>query len=113
MKPVGHFILVDGEYQQLAEKYCESPDAIPLYDSPQTAWIMCSDRMPDDGQMVVIVNAGHGEIYEAAVVSWRSPHFFLVDGLEAKNYDGGAVVTLKLEATHWMPLPAAPEDAHE
>lgn len=73
-------------------------------------WIKCSERMPDDGQIVAIINAGHGEIYEAATVTRSGTHFILMDGLEASNYDGGAVVTLSMEATHWMPLPEPPKD---
>ncbi|WP_186368669.1 DUF551 domain-containing protein [Yersinia alsatica] len=72
-------------------------------------WIKCSDQMPEDDQVVVIINSGHGFLYEAAVVTRRGPHFDLMDGLEASNYDGGAVVRLDMEATHWMQLPAAPE----
>lgn len=79
----------------------------------QDGWIKCSERMPDDGQIVAIINAGHGEIYEAATVTRSGPHFILMDGLEASNYDGGAVVTLSMEATHWMPLPAAPKPESE
>ncbi|EKN5935046.1 DUF551 domain-containing protein [Yersinia enterocolitica] len=89
---------------------------IPIYLTPQPnspeipdGWIKCSDRMPEDDQVVVIINSGHGFLYEAAVVTRRGPHFDLMDGLEASNYDGGEVVRLDMEATHWMPLPAAPE----
>lgn len=76
---------------------------------PLSSWINCIDQMPEDDQVVVIINSGHGFLYEAAVVTRRGPHFDLMDGLEASNYDGGAVVRLDMEATHWMPLPAAPE----
>ncbi|HDL8497016.1 TPA: DUF551 domain-containing protein [Yersinia enterocolitica] len=83
----------------------------PQLNSPEIpdGWIKCSDRMPEDDQVVVIINSGHGFLYEAAVVTRRGPHFDLMDGLEASNYDGGAVVRLDMEATHWMQLPAAPE----
>ncbi|HEN3465168.1 TPA: DUF551 domain-containing protein [Yersinia enterocolitica] len=94
----------------------EQLDYLPLYTTPQLnspeipdGWIKCSDRMPEDDQVVVIINSGHGFLYEAAVVTRRGPHFDLMDGLEASNYDGGAVVRLDMEATHWMQLPAAPE----
>ena len=33
-KPVAHFLLIDGAYQQLADEYRESTDAIPLYAAP-------------------------------------------------------------------------------
>ncbi|WP_143712123.1 DUF551 domain-containing protein [Yersinia intermedia] len=75
---------------------------------PLSSWINCIDQMPEDDQVVVIINSGHGFLYEAAVVTRRGPHFDLMDGLEASNYDGGAVVRLDMEATHWMQLPAAP-----
>ncbi|CFB71469.1 Protein of uncharacterised function (DUF551) [Yersinia enterocolitica] len=91
---------------------CQKPIvATPQPNSPEIpdGWIKCSDRMPEDDQVVVIINSGHGFLYEAAVVTRRGPHFDLMDGLEASNYDGGAVVRLDMEATHWMQLPAAPE----
>ncbi|HDL6770600.1 TPA: DUF551 domain-containing protein [Yersinia enterocolitica] len=72
-------------------------------------WINCSDQMPEDDQVVAIVDAGHGCFYGGAVVSRSGPNFHLIGGLSAENYDGGAVVELDMEATHWMPLPAAPE----
>lgn len=76
----------------------------------QQGWIKCSDRMPEDDQIVVIINSGHGCIYEAAVVTRRGDNFYLMDdGLEASNYDGGAVISLDIEPPHWIPLPAAPE----
>lgn len=75
-------------------------------------WIQCSERMPEDDQMVVIINSDHGCIYEAAVVTRRGDHFYLMDdGLEASNYDGGAVISLDIEPTHWMPLLAVPEES--
>lgn len=43
VKPVASFILVDGEYHQLAEKYAESPDAIKLYSAPPLQVVTMSD----------------------------------------------------------------------
>ncbi|OVZ87943.1 DUF551 domain-containing protein [Yersinia intermedia] len=76
---------------------------------PLGSWINCSDQMPEDDQVVAIVDAGHGCFYGGAVVSRSGPNFHLIGGLSAENYDGGAVVELDMEATHWMPLLAAPE----
>ena len=91
-------------------------EIIPAYTTPQLnsqvplgSWINCSDQMPEDDQVVAIVDAGHGCFYGGAVVSRSGPNFHLIGGLSAENYDGGAVVELDMEATHWMPLPAAPE----
>ena len=104
---------VRSEMEDVAAEHDGS--VIDFYTTPQPAhtehdgWIKCSERMPDDGKIVAIINAGHGEIYEAATVTRSGPHFILMDGLEASNYDGGAVVTISMEATHWMTLPAAPK----
>ncbi len=76
---------------------------------PLGSWINCSDQMPEDDQVVAIVDAGHGCFYGGAVVSRSGPNFHLIGGLSAENYDGGAVVELDMEATHWMPLPTPPE----
>ncbi|WP_414617237.1 DUF551 domain-containing protein [Yersinia intermedia] len=115
-EPVGYWNdacdLDDGAFSYANDAGCTRP----LYTTPQLnsqvplgSWINCIDQMPEDDQVVVIINSGHGFLYEAAVVTRRGPHFDLMDGLEASNYDGGAVVRLDMEATHWMPLPAAPE----
>ncbi|HHH1650977.1 TPA: DUF551 domain-containing protein [Yersinia enterocolitica] len=97
-----------------ADSYVGEP--VQLYDIPQLnsqvplgSWIKCSDQMPEDDQVVAIVDAGHGCFYGGAVVSRSGPNFHLIGGLSAENYDGGAVVELDMEATHWMPLAAAPE----
>lgn len=76
-------------------------------------WIKCKDRMPEDDQTVVIVDAGHGCLYGGAVVSWSGSHFYLIGGLSAENYDGGAIVELDMEATHWMPLPEVASTVQE
>lgn len=68
-------------------------------------WISVSERMPDEGQEVVIADTGHGCIYAGAVATYIAPHFYLMEGLEASNYDGGAIITIDFEATHWLPLP--------
>lgn len=76
----------------------------------QQQWIKCSDRMPEDGQDVVIVDAANSRFYGGAVVKYDAPHFILIGGLIAENYDGGAVVELDMEVTHWLALPQPPTD---
>ncbi|HHX9064869.1 TPA: DUF551 domain-containing protein [Yersinia enterocolitica] len=95
---------------------CPELPVTELYTTPQLnsqvplgSWINCSDQMPEDDQVVAIVDAGHGCFYGGAVVSRSGPNFHLIGGLSAENYDGGAVVELDMEATHWMPLPTPPE----
>ncbi|HHH1886653.1 TPA: DUF551 domain-containing protein [Yersinia enterocolitica] len=83
-------------------------EALSAKQAEPVGWIKCSDSLPKDDQVVAIVDAGHGCFYGGAVVSRSGPNFHLIGGLSAENYDGGAVVELDMEATHWMPLAAAP-----
>lgn len=115
-EPVGYWNdacdLDDGAFSYANDAGCTRP----LYTTPQLnsqvplgSWINCSDQMPEDDQVVAIVDAGHGCFYGGAVVSRSGPNFHLIGGLSAENYDGGAVVELDMESTHWMPLPTPPE----
>lgn len=73
-------------------------------------WIKCSDRMPDDDTYVVVANIGHGQIYEAVAAWYLHKSFRPMDGLTASNYDGGAVIDMDIDITHWQPLPKPPTD---
>lgn len=73
--------------------------AATLNAGPVTGWIKCSDRMPDETQPVITVAEGgvvQRTVYQFCDGVW-------VDWYE--QYD-----EVKVDAfTHWMPLPAAPE----
>ncbi|HFL4765763.1 TPA: DUF551 domain-containing protein, partial [Escherichia coli] len=73
--------------------------AAMLNAGPVTGWIKCSDRMPDETQPVITVAEGgvvQRTVYQFCDGVW-------VDWYE--QYD-----EVKVDAfTHWMPLPAAPE----
>ena len=76
-------------------------------------WISVKASTPEENQRVVFADIGHGQIY--ASVSGKFWHgCFIADteGLEASNYDGGAIVSVssQMEITHWMPLPTPPKD---
>ena len=73
-------------------------------------WISIDDRMPVKFQKVIVADIGHGEIYSFTGARYMGDGFFVAetDGLEAKNYDGGASISLDMDATHWMPLPKPP-----
>lgn len=73
-------------------------------------WVACSERMPEEDSYVVAAELGSGNIY-AAVASWFLHGRFnlMEDGISASNYDGGACIEMNLSVTHWMPLPAAPQ----
>ncbi|MBZ4137543.1 DUF551 domain-containing protein [Escherichia fergusonii] len=82
-------------------------DAEPNFDvngnSPVTpdGWISCSDRMPDDGQHVIILCDGAFVLY----AQYRDGEFFDVvrDGDEFFE-------TQSRNVTHWMPLPEPPQE---
>lgn len=70
-------------------------------------WISVEDRLPEHGNLVVAAHLyEYGTEPDCAVCCFYDgvflPH---TDGLEANNYDGGAVITLDMDVTHWMPLP--------
>ena len=70
--------------------------------SPVTpdSWISCSERMPDDGQHVIILCDGAFVLY----AQYRDGEFFDVvrDGDEFFE-------TQSRNVTHWMPLPEPPQ----
>lgn len=69
----------------------------PITPQPAENWIACSERMPDEGELIIFstrnydVTTGH---YEE-----RNSLFFGEDGV-IYHFDG---------ITHWQPLPAAPK----
>ncbi|TDN60781.1 DUF551 domain-containing protein [Scandinavium goeteborgense] len=59
-----------------------------------TGWIKCSERMPEDSQWCA-VNTDYGYYVQC----WSEGQGWLGDEVSIPNYD----------VTHWMPLPAAPQ----
>ncbi|HCU1366701.1 TPA: DUF550 domain-containing protein [Escherichia coli] len=66
-------------------------------------WISCSERMPDDGQHVIILCDGAFVLY----AQYRDGEFFDVvrDGDEFFE-------TQSRNVTHWMPLPEPPQEVN-
>ncbi|TCC09586.1 DUF551 domain-containing protein [Kosakonia quasisacchari] len=62
-----------------------------------TGWIKCSDRMPDEGVRVLVYDRSENEQY----VAWYS--------FGCWAYGVSHDCNLECYPTHWMPLPAAPE----
>ncbi len=71
--------------------------------SPVTpdGWISCSDRMPDDGQHVIILCDGAFVLY----AQYRDSEFFDVVRNGEEFFE-----TQSRNVTHWMPLPEPPQE---
>lgn len=71
--------------------------------SPVTpdSWISCSERMPDDGQHVIILCDGAFVLY----AQYRDGEFFDI----VRNGDE-FFETQSRNVTHWMPLPEPPQE---
>jgi hypothetical protein len=74
-------------------------NGMPLYAAPQQAepWIACSERMPDDDQVVVVGWATRVHPERAIAIMRDGCFIDYTDGL--RWFDS---------PTHWMPLPALP-----
>ena len=91
---------------ELAKAIRKGPD-MPEFDGPTPGtpdgWISCSERMPDDGQHVIIICDGAFVLY----AQYRDGEFFDVvrDGDEFFE-------TQSRNVTHWMPLPEPPQEVN-
>lgn len=76
-------------------------------------WIKCSERLPCDGQLVIL--SGHfyrdperPRFVEPSVFACGEFHPIAYD--ECSDYEPIADGDATMEGTHWMPLPEPPED---
>ena len=70
-------------------------------------WISVKYQLPEEGSLVV-GSDGATEYSSYAVFEFFNGKFYLqTEGLDASNYDGGAVIKCCFDVSHWMPLPAA------
>ncbi|MES3410921.1 DUF551 domain-containing protein [Enterobacter hormaechei] len=60
-------------------------------------WVACSERMPEEGQEVIIMDTERGEVQSGMVYKYGSFVDFNEEYYEVEN------------PSHWMPLPAAPQ----
>ena len=60
--------------------------------TPATDWVKCSERMPEDGSSVLVVDQNGIDLG----FKYDGDDWFLADA--------------EREITHWMPLPAPPQD---
>lgn len=72
-------------------------------------WINIDNEKPKDDSKVIAADIGHGEIYEMAACWFLHNRFRVHDGLEASNFDGGAIISIDFKITHWCYLPDVPK----
>ncbi|EGE6594624.1 DUF551 domain-containing protein [Escherichia coli] len=75
--------------------------AMRNYPVTPDGWISCSDRMPDDGQHVIILCDGAFVLY----AQYRDSEFFDVVRNGEEFFE-----TQSRNVTHWMPLPEPPQE---
>ncbi|EGY0153705.1 TPA: DUF551 domain-containing protein [Escherichia coli] len=89
---------------ELAKAIRKGPD-MPEFDGPTPVtpdgWISCSERMPEDGQHVIILCDGAFVLY----AQYRDGEFFDI----VRNGDE-FFETQSRNVTHWMPLPEPPQE---
>ncbi|EEZ9066895.1 DUF551 domain-containing protein [Escherichia coli] len=91
---------------ELAKAIRKGPD-MPEFDGPTPvtpdSWISCSERMPDDGQHVIILCDGAFVLY----AQYRDGEFFDVVRNGEEFFE-----TQSRNVTDWMPLPEPPQEVN-
>ena len=112
--PGSNVVLPAEEAEELARIALTSLEAEPVSqtyklneltgNSPVTpdGWISCSERMPEDGQHVIILCDSAFVLY----AQYRDGEFFDVVRNGEEFFE-----TQSRNVTHWMPLPEPPQEA--
>lgn len=83
---------------------CEAKIRAVVAPSAPSAWIACSERMPDEGEVVAVLTLC-GQRFTAWPTHWRGASSgFAQWTFPSTDMDGVTV-------THWMPLPETPKEA--
>ncbi|EFE1413341.1 DUF551 domain-containing protein [Escherichia coli] len=119
------FTQIDHEYNTFTDMYSDKAelercvrlykvgdfraDITPLYTAQPAqvipaGWISCSERMPDDGQHVIILCDGAFVLY----AQYRDSEFFDVVRNGEEFFE-----TQSRNVTHWMPLPEPPKEVSQ
>lgn len=95
--------MLQGKSEQPQNAQQNIPENIPGGNSPVTpdGWICCSERMPDDGQHVIILCDGAFVLY----AQYRDGEFFDIVRNGEEFFE-----TQSRNVTHWMPLPEPPQE---
>ncbi|ELA4596817.1 DUF551 domain-containing protein [Escherichia coli] len=97
--------MLQGKSEQPQNAQQNIPENIPGGNSPVTpdGWIGCSERMPDDGQHVIILCDGAFVLY----AQYRDGEFFDIVRNGEEFFE-----TQSRNVTHWMPLPEPPQEVN-
>ncbi|ENM4650650.1 DUF551 domain-containing protein [Escherichia coli O8:H25] len=97
--------MLQGKSEQPQNAQQNIPENIPGGNSQVTpdGWIGCSERMPDDGQHVIILCDGAFVLY----AQYRDGEFFDIVRNGEEFFE-----TQSRNVTHWMPLPEPPQEVN-
>ena len=74
-------------------------------------WISVEDKLPEGCENVLVCNFETGTRIDCTTAWYhvKNKHWDVDDSMiRAENYDGGAVISLDQNVTHWMPIPEPP-----
>ncbi|WP_273384499.1 DUF551 domain-containing protein [Actinobacillus porcinus] len=103
---------LDGRWNSLDDEYCREFDIVGMFSPANTvdnSWISVDDRLPDDGQEVLIVWNGETRIAIADLVTGNGALFsFRFEALDEEEWS--AIYRYSGEIKFWRPLPKSPEE---
>ena len=87
--------------------------AIPSADRPQGEWMLCDERLPDEGHMVLTTIRGHdviipqeGETIEEAIERiWNDVCYVSIGFVGSDGWYGADGFPQMVHPIAWMPLP--------
>ncbi|ELG90637.1 hypothetical protein A311_01306 [Escherichia coli KTE146] len=97
-----HLVFAESSVKQWGGRVVPLYTAQPVPVTPD-GWISCSERMPDDGQHVIILCDGAFVLY----AQYRDGEFFDVVRNGEEFFE-----TQSRNVTHWMPLPEPPKEVN-
>lgn len=80
---------------------------------PKNPWISVKDRLPEDGQIIVLyitqtISGGGEKNVEHQMVVERYKGRFTCDRMEQQRM-GGYMFDIVVKTTHWLPMPQLPK----
>jgi len=99
------FLIVREKVDAILEAYPEDDyrKLEKLVSELENPWIPVSERLPESDVVGVCADISYGQIESMSAFGYgQFKHIH--SGLEAHNYDGGAVITLDFKPTHWQPI---------